>query len=65
MVDILFEVMQYLLIQPFQTNQKIQDQLWKGLEELFSITRENAQYARTTIVQRSAEIAEDNLRGQW
>lgn len=42
-----------------------QDQLWEGLSVVFAVSREEAQFARTTLVQRMQEIAEDNLKGQW
>ncbi|KAL7531588.1 hypothetical protein ACHAXR_008698 [Thalassiosira sp. AJA248-18] len=41
-----------------------QEKLWKGLSLLFSVSRHEAIYARSVIVQRMNEIAEDNLRGQ-
>ena len=41
-----------------------QNKLWNGLRTFFSISKESAMDARWLIIDRSKEIAEDNLRGQ-
>lgn len=41
-----------------------QERLWKGLSDVFSVTRQGVRFAETIMVDRMQEIAMDNLRGQ-
>lgn len=53
-----------ILLEKFNKQYLAQDKLWRGINVLFHVSRQQSKSAREFIVKNAQKIAEDNFKGQ-